>query len=110
MASGSHLQRPCTSHSPRVTRPACATASAAGDWEGGAVGVGGRQSVPLVYDFWGFPERYYEVEYAAPGAPELADQVRKLLHSPATPVYDDTTRGLDHGAYVPLKEMYPDAD
>lgn len=79
-------------------------------WEAAPLTLAATQTVPLLYDFWGFPERYYQVEYAAPGAPELADQVRKLLHSPATPVYDDPNRGLDHGAYVPLKEMYPDAD
>jgi 4,5-DOPA dioxygenase extradiol len=79
-------------------------------WEAAPLSLAATQTVPLLYDFWGFPERYYQVEYAAPGAPELADQVRKLLRSPATPVYDDPSRGLDHGAYVPLREMYPDAD
>ena len=66
--------------------------------------------VPLVYDFWGFPRKYYEVEYRAPGAPGLASSVEKLMHSSETPVQRDETRGLDHGAYVPLVEMYPDAD
>lgn len=79
-------------------------------WEAAPLTLAATETVPLLYDFWGFPDRYYQVQYAAPGAPELAVQVRKLLHSPATPVYDDPTRGLDHGAYVPLKEMYPDAD
>ncbi|GAA3542002.1 class III extradiol ring-cleavage dioxygenase [Kribbella ginsengisoli] len=79
-------------------------------WEAAPLTLAATETVPLLYDFWGFPERYYQVQYAAPGAPELANQVRKLLHSPATPVYDDPNRGLDHGAYVPLKEMYPDAD
>ncbi|WP_457256327.1 dioxygenase family protein [Pedococcus sp. P5_B7] len=66
--------------------------------------------VPLVYDFYGFPRHYYEVTYAAPGAPELAADVAKLVHSTDTPVQRDETRGLDHGAYVPLVEMYPEAD
>ncbi|GAA0585431.1 dioxygenase [Kribbella sandramycini] len=79
-------------------------------WEAAPLTLAATSTVPLLYDFYGFPQRYYEVQYAAPGAPELADQVRKLLHSPGTPVYDDPNRGLDHGAYVPLKEMYPDAD
>lgn len=65
--------------------------------------------MPLVYDFWGFPQHYYEMRYAPPGAPELAADVRKLLHSPRHPVHQDAGRGLDHGAYVPLVEMYPDA-
>ncbi|MGH3465644.1 MAG: dioxygenase family protein [Kribbellaceae bacterium] len=79
-------------------------------WEAAPLAVAATTTVPLFYDFWGFPERYYRVTYPAPGAPELADQVRALLRSPGQPVYDDPGRGLDHGAYVPLKEMYPDAD
>jgi 4,5-DOPA dioxygenase extradiol len=72
--------------------------------------LGATSTVPLVYDFWGFPQHYYEVTYAAPGAPELAESVRKLLRAPGTPVQDIPDRGLDHGAYVPLVEMFPGAD
>lgn len=79
-------------------------------WEEAPLALSATTRVPLVYDFWGFPQRYYEVTYDAPGAPELAADVTKLLHSPATPVHQDTRRGLDHGAYVPLVEMYPEAD
>jgi 4,5-DOPA dioxygenase extradiol len=79
-------------------------------WEEAPVTLGATTTAPLVYDFWGFPERYYQVTYPAPGAPELASKVRKLLHGPRTPVHDAPDRGLDHGAYVPLVEMYPDAD
>src|SRR5256885_2033307 len=79
-------------------------------WEEAPLAIGATTTVPLVYDFWGFPERYYQVTYKAPGAPALAAQVRKLLRSPATPVLDVPDRGLDHGAYVPLVEMYPAAD
>lgn len=79
-------------------------------WENAPLAIGATTTVPLVYDFWGFEERYYHVTYPAPGAPELADSVRKLLSAPGTPVVDVPDRGLDHGAYVPLVEMYPDAD
>ncbi|RCW38496.1 4,5-DOPA dioxygenase extradiol [Halopolyspora algeriensis] len=79
-------------------------------WEEAPLAVGATTTVPLVYDFWGFPERYYTVRYPAPGAPELAARVRALLHGPDTPVQDHPDRGLDHGAYVPLVEMYPEAD
>jgi 4,5-DOPA dioxygenase extradiol len=79
-------------------------------WEEAPLTLGATTTVPLVYDFWGFADRYYQVEYAAPGAPELARQVRKLLHSTTTPVHDAPERGLDHGAYVPLVEMYPGTD
>ena len=75
-------------------------------WENAPLTVGATTTVPLVYDFWGFPPHYYEVTYEAPGAPELAASVGTLLGS----VHSDPGRGLDHGAYVPLREMYPDAD
>ncbi|WP_328339824.1 class III extradiol ring-cleavage dioxygenase [Streptomyces violaceus] len=79
-------------------------------WEEAPLALGATETVPLVYDFWGFPEHYYRVRYEAPGAPELAESVRKLLRAPGTPVQDVPGRGLDHGAYVPLVEMYPEAD
>jgi 4,5-DOPA dioxygenase extradiol len=79
-------------------------------WEEAPLTLAATTTVPLVYDFWGFPERYYQVKYAAPGAPALAEKVRKLLHSRETPVHSAPERGLDHGAYVPLVEMFPDAD
>ncbi|MGW2484767.1 dioxygenase family protein [Streptomyces sp. NPDC001571] len=79
-------------------------------WEEAPLALGATGTVPLVYDFWGFPEHYYQVRYAAPGAPQLADSVRKLLRAPGMPVQDIPDRGLDHGAYVPLVEMFPDAD
>ncbi|HUB07863.1 MAG TPA: class III extradiol ring-cleavage dioxygenase, partial [Myxococcales bacterium] len=67
-------------------------------------------TVPLFYDFYGFPERYYQVKYPAPGAPALAARVRALLSGAGEPTRDEPTRGLDHGAYVPLVAMYPAAD
>ena len=79
-------------------------------WEEAPLALSATTTVPLVYDFWGFPERYYQVTYPAPGAPDLAAKVRALLRGPATPVHDQPARGLDHGAYVPLVEMFPAAD
>jgi 4,5-DOPA dioxygenase extradiol len=79
-------------------------------WEENPLTIGATATVPLYYDFWGFPQRYYEVTYPAPGAPQLASSVSRLLASPEHPIHHDEARGLDHGAYVPLKEMYPQAD
>ncbi|MEU5694737.1 class III extradiol ring-cleavage dioxygenase [Actinosynnema sp. NPDC020468] len=76
-------------------------------WENDPLTLGATRTVPLTYDFRGFPQRFYDVTYTAPGAPDLAADVAKLV---AEPVAHDEDRGLDHGAYVPLKEMYPDAD
>lgn len=76
-------------------------------WENAPVTVSATTTVPLVYDFWGFDEKYYRVTYPAPGAPALARRIRQLLGGDVATAPD---RGLDHGAYVPLVEMYPDAD
>jgi 4,5-DOPA dioxygenase extradiol len=78
-------------------------------WETKPIAVGATRTVPLVYDFYGFPQRYYETKYPAPGAPQLAERVLTLLE-PKQPVASDPDRGLDHGAYVPLVAMYPKAD
>lgn len=79
-------------------------------WESHPVAIGATQTVPLVYDFYGFPERYYRIQYPSPGAPELAARVRELLRADGTAFIDDPKRGLDHGTYVPLLSMYPSAE
>jgi 4,5-DOPA dioxygenase extradiol len=83
-------------------------------WEDAPTTLGSTTGAPLTYDFWGFPQHYYEVTYDAPPAPGLADEVTKLLTAPgqasSTSVHRHESRGLDHGAYVPLKEMFPEAD
>jgi 4,5-DOPA dioxygenase extradiol len=78
-------------------------------WEERPITLGATTTVPLVYDFYGFPKRHYEQQYAAPGAPALASRIHKTLE-PAERVVDEPDRGLDHGAYVPLVAMYPKAD
>jgi 4,5-DOPA dioxygenase extradiol len=78
-------------------------------WLDEPVTLGATVTVPLVYDFYGFPKKYYDVTYPAPGAPDLAKRTRELL-SAVGPVGDDPERGLDHGAYVPMLAMYPEAD
>lgn len=64
---------------------------------------------PLVYDFGGFHRRYYEMRYATPDATALSARVAAMM--PATePLHQHPTRGLDHGAWIPLLAMYPLAD
>jgi 4,5-DOPA dioxygenase extradiol len=77
-------------------------------WVDRPITVGATRTVPLYYDFQGFPEKYYQTAYPAPGAPALAARVKELLRHEV--VADAPERGLDHGAYVPLVCMYPDAD
>ena len=78
-------------------------------WETAPMALSATRPVPLVYDFYGFPRHYYEMTYDAPGAPELAARVKALM-SAREPVIDREARGLDHGAWVPLKAMYPEAE
>jgi 4,5-DOPA dioxygenase extradiol len=63
----------------------------------------------LVYDFGGFDAKYYRMRYDTPDASALADRVAALMPD-TEPVARHATRGLDHGAWVPLKIMYPEAD
>lgn len=76
--------------------PAAISASAAG--------------TPLVYDFGGFHPRYYTLRYDTPDATDLARRLAGVLGAQGQEVHQHTDRGLDHGAYIPLMAMYPDAD
>jgi len=71
--------------------------------------LGATATVPLIYDFWGFPDELYEIEYSARGAPDLADRIEKLM-SGHSRVAREEGRGLDHGTWVPLIHMYPEAN
>ena len=78
-------------------------------WESEPVTLSSPEAaVPLVYDFGGFDPKYYQMKYETPDATELSQLVAKLMPD-NEPVYQ-ANRGLDHGAWVPLKVMYPDAD
>jgi 4,5-DOPA dioxygenase extradiol len=74
-------------------------------WENAPATIGATTALPLIYDFYGFPKRYYDIQYPSPGAPELAKRVRQLIPK----VQEAPTRGLDHGTYIPLMFMYPEA-
>jgi len=65
-------------------------------------------NTPLVYDFGGFDKKFYEMTYNSPDATELSELVASLM--PDGEVVHQSNRGLDHGAWVPLRVMYPDAD
>lgn len=63
-----------------------------------------------IYDFGGFPDELYSLKYPAPGDPFLAKRVLSLLQAQGIPAEKDVSRGYDHGAWVPLMLMYPEAD
>jgi aromatic ring-opening dioxygenase catalytic subunit (LigB family) len=64
----------------------------------------------MLYDYSGFPPSTYEVQYPAPGSPEVAERVAQLLEGAGIPAGRDERRGFDHGTFVPLAVMYPEAD
>ncbi|MBC8021546.1 MAG: dioxygenase [Burkholderiales bacterium] len=72
--------------------------------------VSAAPRMETIHDFNGFPRALYEQRYPAPGAPDLARQVATRLQQAGYPCEIDPSRGLDHGAWVPLKWMYPKAD
>ncbi|MBA2541313.1 MAG: dioxygenase, partial [Deltaproteobacteria bacterium] len=74
------------------------------------VSIGATRPLPLIYDFYGFPDKFYKLQYPAPGAPDVAARVRQLLTAANIAHVDDPERGLDHGTYIPLMCMYPAAD
>jgi 4,5-DOPA dioxygenase extradiol len=78
-------------------------------WEENPLMIGATTRVPLVYDYYGFPAEMYRVRYDAPPAPELGDRVEALLRG-VRKTDRDAARGLDHGAFAPLRWLYPKAD
>jgi len=77
-------------------------------WESAPVSLS-ASNAPLVYDFGGFDPKSYKLTYETPDATALAQRIAKLM--PANePVHQHASRGLDHGAWVPLRIMYPEAD
>jgi 4,5-DOPA dioxygenase extradiol len=72
--------------------------------------VSAAPHMETIYDFNGFPRELYEQKYPAPGAPDLANRVAQLLQKAGLACRVDAARGLDHGAWVPMKWMYPQAD
>lgn len=79
-------------------------------WGAHHVAIGSTANpVPLYYDFYDFPDRFYQLQWPAPPAREVADRVRQLVDG-WRPVVAQSDRGLDHGAFIPLMLMYPDHD
>lgn len=79
-------------------------------WDTGLAMLSGARAPETIHDFGGFPEELYRIRYPAPGAPELAERARILLKEAGIAAGIDGCRGLDHGAWVPLRHLYPEAD
>src|SRR5262249_5101613 len=101
----------------RVRPAAIAMVSAHWQTRAPEVRVTGAARPPLIYDFGGFPDEMYRMQYAAPGAPELAREIADAIacahavdDAPNWAAVVDETRGWDHGTWVPLRLAYPAAD
>ena len=79
-------------------------------WEADPVRVTAAAAPPLVHDYYGFPAETYEITWPAPGSPQLAERVQALLGRAGIAAALDRDRGFDHGVFVPLKVMVPDAE
>jgi aromatic ring-opening dioxygenase catalytic subunit (LigB family) len=79
-------------------------------WQGPAFTVTSAAAPALYHDYYGFPPHTYDLKYPAPGNPALAGRVRDLLDDSGIANADDPARGFDHGMFIPLKLVFPDAD
>ncbi|MFA9218900.1 MAG: class III extradiol ring-cleavage dioxygenase [Sphingomonadaceae bacterium] len=79
-------------------------------WEGREFMLSSSPQPPMIYDYGGFPAHTYEVQYRAPGAPELAAQVQGMLQAGGHAARLDALRGFDHGTFSALVPIYPNAD
>tara|TARA_R110000868_G_scaffold112966_4_gene303662 strand:- start:175 stop:993 length:819 start_codon:yes stop_codon:yes gene_type:complete len=79
-------------------------------WEENRATVTSGSNPPLIYDYYGFPAEAYQITYSCPGESDLAKQIATVLESSQISTSKDPERGFDHGLFVPLKIMFPDAD
>jgi aromatic ring-opening dioxygenase catalytic subunit (LigB family) len=79
-------------------------------WETRLPTITAGKNPSLIYDYYGFPDESYEIQYRCPGEPSLAQKTHQLLRESGIESKLDEKRGFDHGLFVPLKIMYPEAD
>ena len=93
----------------RLPRPR-AILIASAHWETSLPMLTGSPHPETIHDFGGFPDELYQIRYRASGAPEVASEIVAMLKAAEITAGVDGCRGLDHGAWVPLRWMYPKAD
>lgn len=90
--------------------PPHAVVIATAHWETAQPMLSGSAAPEMIYDFGGFPEALYQIKYPAPGAPMVAHRAQQLLNDAGLTAAIDSRRGMDHGTWVPLRKLFPDAN
>lgn len=106
---GDALSAVWTQLATRLARPS-AIVMVSAHWTTHRPVVGGSARPQTIHDFGGFPEELYALRYPAPGAPELAQHIVEQLDRAGIAAAVDSARGIDHGAWVPLRALFPAAD
>jgi aromatic ring-opening dioxygenase catalytic subunit (LigB family) len=80
-----------------------------GHWEADVFSASAARQPNMIFDYSNFPPHTYELSYPAPGAPELAERIVQLLEAAGLPARTDSSRGFDHGVFVPFLLIDPTA-
>ena len=106
---GEELTRVWSALATRLSKPAAILVVSA-HWTTRLPILSGSAQPETIHDFGGFPEALYQLHYPAPGAPALAQHIKQQLAEAGIAAGIDASRGLDHGAWVPLRTLFPTAD
>lgn len=106
---GDELNRAWERLAPRLAKPS-AILMVSAHWNTRLPVLSGSRQPETIHDFGGFPAELYALRYPAPGAPELAQHIKRQLSEAGIAAGIDASRGLDHGAWVPLRTLFPAAD
>jgi 4,5-DOPA dioxygenase extradiol len=93
----------------RIDKPSAIIVVSA-HWEESVATITAHAKPPIIHDYYGFPPESYEIQYPAPGDPDLAHGLQEILEQNQIRTRLDVERGFDHGLFVPLLLMYPNAD
>lgn len=107
-SKAAHFLRNLTK-SQQIQRPDCLLVLSA-HWEESVCTVNSGSHHTLLYDYGGFPPETYKIKWPVRGAPDIARRVKKYLEDAGISCSEESKRGLDHGVFVPLKLVYPEAD
>lgn len=104
------LERSLQAMPAEIGVPPRAVLMVSGHWETREFTVQTNPNPPMLYDYGGFPEFTYHIQYPAPGSPEVAQRVVELLSGAGIRIEQDARRGFDHGVFAPAYAIWPNAD